>query len=638
MINILEKTSEGTIALAYGNEAVGRGALEAGVRLVTGYPGNPSSGALRAFENVPDNTNVHVQYASNEKVAMEVAWGAAMCGQRVLCSVNQLGTHVLVDALCYSVSSGIRGGLVLFTADDIGANTSAIEADSRLIGAKADIPIIEPADVQEAKDMARFAFELSEELTVPVMLRGVNQVMLAKEMINLDTHEPVNRTSQFASPTRDLPDAPGLRPQIRAHRFLHLNFKKATEILGKMEYDRMELQTGAKVGIIGCGVGYNLAKEALDQLGLTKQVSLLKLGVLNPLNEDLISRFLKSVDLALVLEEGEPFVELRIQALKGKYELSGQVLGRFSGAVEYGGELLIPAISLAIESAFREAGVTTEAELPYSPISPPLPSRMASLCAGCSHLGAFYAMKKAVDTVTDGRYIGIADAGCSWIGTLPYKKIFNISTDMGGAIGIASGAALVECDEPVIVVVGDGGFLHGGFSGLVNAIKNEAPIVVLVLDNRTLANTGLQPTGTSVRNAIGNKSPSVDIAEVCRGMGISFVETANPMKPVEMTDVISRALQAPKPAVVVAQAPCEIDRLRDERAAGILPKVARIIPEVCTACDDCIELGCPAISWEAPRDTNNTTAPIILTDICSGCELCMEVCNPKAIVMEDVKL
>jgi indolepyruvate ferredoxin oxidoreductase alpha subunit len=634
MSSVIELSSVGSRVLAYGYEAVARGALEADVRLVAGFPGNPASGTLRTLSSSLRERAIHVEYATNEKVAMEVAWGAAMSGQRALCCVNMLGTHVLVDALRWSANIGVRGGLVLLCGDDIGANTSGIESDSRLVGSMADIPVLEPADVQEAKDMAQYAFELSETMSVPVMLRSVNQLMMARSLITIGAQEHHDRTCQFGTPERDLPTGPGLRRQVLSHRYLHSNLQKTRNALAQRDFDHLERRDGAAVGIIGCGVCYSLAKEALGLLGLSERVSLLKLGVINPLNKELVGRFLQSVAVAIVMEEGEAFVEAGVQALVGEKGYSTKILGRLSETIPFAGELFMPVVESAITHAMDVVGEPLQPHAPSPPLLPPQPGRTPTLCAGCPHIGTFYALRKAIDKI-GGRYLAVADAGCAWMGTLPPAKTFALSTNMGGAIGLASGAALMDPDVHVIAVVGDGALLHGGLMGLVNAYYNQAPVVALVLDNRTLANTGLQPTANSGRDAAGNEAPRVDVAGLCGQVGLPFVEAVNPLHPAETTEAIYRALKGPKPAVVVAVERCTLIRMRDEELQGVIPRKAKLIADNCNACGECMELRCPAICWEGSRDPKGGTRPIILLDTCVGCDLCVRVCTRGAIVIQD---
>jgi indolepyruvate ferredoxin oxidoreductase alpha subunit len=355
-----------TKCLAYGFEAVARGALEAGVRVVAGFPGNPTNRVIEAFGLLGKRDDLYVEWSTGEKVAFEVAWGASLCGQRAMCSVNMLGTNCLVDALQHAMHHCSRGGLVLLSGDDIGGNTSALEVDTRLIGDSADMPILEPADGQEALEMARFSFYLSEQVELPVMLRGVGKVMMSRTGVETGDIELIERESHFHDPEEDLPFEPGVNFQVVSHRLIHNRLEKAGQILEGKLYDRMELIKDARVGILGCGVGYHLAQEALSDLGLTEQASFLKLGVVNPLNTHMITEFLQSHEVVLCVEEGEAFVEQRVLAIVGQNGIKTKILGRLDRTLPTGGEIFLPDLVKGIERTFKAIGKDTPSHGMYA--------------------------------------------------------------------------------------------------------------------------------------------------------------------------------------------------------------------------------------------------------------------------------
>ena len=624
--------------LAYGFEAVARGALEAGVRVVAGFPGNPTNRVIEAFGLLGKRDNLYVEWSTGEKVAFEVAWGASLCGQRALCSVNMLGTNCLVDALRHAMHHCSRGGLVLLSGDDIGGNTSALEVDTRLIGDSADMPILEPADGQEALDMARFSFTLSEQVELPVMLRGVGKVMMSRTGINTGAIEHLNRESHFHDPEEDLPFEPGVNFQVISHRLIHNRLEKAGRILEGKPYDRVELTKGARVGVLGCGVGYHLAQEALSDMGLLDQVSFMKLGVVNPLNKQLISEFLQSVEVVICVEEGEAFIEQRVLAMAGQHGFKTKLLGRLDGALPIGGEIFLPELVKGMEKTFAAIGIKGSSQGLYEPVTPPQAERILTLCAGCPHLGSFHALREAVKRTSHAHYVGIGDVGCAFIGILPPSLTLHTAINMGGAISMATGVAASGVTDPVIAVVGDGGLLHSGISALVNAVHNESPIVIMVLDNSVLGNTGFQPTAAADMNAVGLPAPGVDIMELCRGAGVPFLEEVNPLNLEETTRAMERALAGPKPAVVVAREPCTLLRLKIEKSLKQAEKTAQIDPSLCTNCGRCMELFCPAIIWEGEHTPVNSIKPQIEQDICSACGLCLQLCAPNAITVIGVKL
>lgn len=623
--SIMTEKVAGTKVLAYGYEAVARGALEAGVKVVAGYPGTPSSGALNALASVGGNEGIHVELSTNERVAYELAWGAAMNGQRALCTVNHLGTNVIMDALKYSANYGVTGGLVLFAGDDVGANTSAIESDSRVLAESADIPILCPSTADEARSMTKYAFELSEELGCPVLVRSVCQLMMARTLVQIGEITTTGNKSGFApNPRRVVMYQPGTMAAVTIHRYMHENLNKAGRLLTAKAYDYIEPEEEAQLGIIACGVSYSLAMEAMARSGI--KAAVLKVNVVNPLDEGLICKFANMVNELVVLEEGEAFVEQRVLSILGKLGLAKKVIGRLSGDIPFGGELFINDY-IALLSRLSEKEVKLETgDVPY------LSERNLTLCGGCSHLGVFYSIRKVLEQENQGKYLAFADAGCAFMGILTPAKSLTSATNMGGAISFASGVAHSGSDAPVLALCGDGGFLHGGISALANAVFNKAQIVVILLDNGTLGNTGLQPTASTGCNLVGQSVPKTDLAAICRDMGVLHVQSVDPYLVDETMDALRAALNAPKPAVIVAKQPCVLNRQKKEKKEGQKPRSAKVDNTKCTDCGSCMELYCSGICWEE-READGK--PKII-EACSACGLCAQLCPTGAIsIMED---
>lgn len=631
-VPIMKEKTPGKRVLAYGYEAVARGALEADVRVVSGFPGTPSSGALAALASVADELGIHAEWSTNERVAMELAWGAASNGVRALCTMNHLGTDVIMDALKYTANYGVRGGLVLFAGDDVGANTSAIESDSRVLVASADIPVLSPSSADEARVMTKYAFALSEELGCPVVVRSVCQLMMQRTQVTVGEIAKVGNEPEFApNPRRVVMFEPGTMPAVTIHRFLHKNLIRAAELLAGQGFDREEICAGAKLNIVCCGALYPVVKEAMSRCGVS--ASILELGVIHPLNGELVERFAKQADRLIVFEEGEAFVEQEILALFGRQGFSVPVVGRLSGDIPFGGELFVKDC----ETVLRRVAGLPELQDSDAGAVDYLAERGLTLCAGCGHMGVFYAIRKALDRKNGGKYVAVSDAGCAFMGILTPAKSISSATNMGGAISFASGVAHSGGDAPVLALCGDGGFLHGGVSALANAVFNEANIVVILLDNGTLGNTGLQPTGCTGSNVVGRDVPRVDLAGLCRSMGVPFVKRVRPLQAEEMTDAILEALDAPKPAILVAEEPCVLNRLHAEKAQRLLKRTAAVDAKKCSRCGKCMELFCSAISWPGYREKGNATKPIISTALCTACGLCVEVCPEGAIQIAEVE-
>lgn len=632
---IMEEYRSGSKVLAYGYEAVARGALEAGVKLVVGYPGTPSTGALEALAAVADSNEIHVEWATSERVAMEMAWGSAMNGQRSMCTVNHLGANVIVDVMKYAVNYGVRGGLVLFVGDDIGANTSALEADSRILADSADMPVLSPSTADEAREMTKYAFELSEELGCPVMVRSVCQLMMGRTLVTVGAIEKSNNEPRFApSPKRVVMYEKGFIPAVLIHRSMHDNLDKANEILAF--YNKEDMREGAKLGIISCGVSYTLVQDALDKIDARDRVSLLKLGVVNPINENKIGSFMEVVEKVLVIEEGEAFVEQRVLSIIGKRNLNKKVLGRTSKLIPYGGELFVKDIIFAIEIALsNDVEIIKQVEKKSGAVGY-LEERNLTPCSGCSHLGVFYALREAMSAVNDGNYVAVSDAGCSFMGILNPANTLNSATNMGGAISFASGVAQSGSKVPVLALVGDGGFMHGSINGLINAVYNQAQIVVIVLDNSTLGNTGLQPTACTGKDATGKQAPRVNIEGLCRQLGVQHVKRVDPYHLVQTTEAIKEAVNGPKPAVIIAEQPCALNRMKDEKARSAALRRAVVVSEACTMCGICKKLNCPAIVQDNYAEVGAKGTFMTRLDICTGCGMCQELCKYNAITMVEV--
>lgn len=622
----------GTQVLAYGYEAVARGAFEANVKLVSGFPGSPASGALEALASIAVEEDMHVEWSTNEKVALEAAWGAAMNGQRAMCVVNHLGANVIADPLKHSVNYGVTGGLVLFVGDDIGANTSAIEADSRQLAHSANMPVLTPSTHEEALEMTKRAFEISEELGCPVMLRSVCQLMMSKTAVRVGKREKTSNESGFApNPRRVVMFESGVMPAVTIHRFMYDNLSRAGVRLSGCGYDRLELKQDAKVGLIACGALYRLAKEAIRRIGASEYVSVLKLGVVNPLNEELTTELLRSVSGVLVLEEGEPYVEGMVMEAASKRKTDCVISGRLDGTVPFGGELFLHGIMHALAAVLRRWNVEFDASQIPEVQGGGLQERTLTLCAGCSHLGAFYALRQAFSYKTGGEYVAVSDAGCAFMGILNPAKTLNSATDMGGAIGLASGVALSGSEVPVIAVVGDGGFIHGGINALINAVYNNAEIIVVILNNGTLGNTGLQSTACTGRNAVNAPSVKIRLEELCKAAGVPFVRSADPYKVDDMVDAIKEAANAPKPAVIVANQVCVLNRGKEGGGSETALVQANIEYQKCTRCMKCMQLYCAALSVK--NVNGEQTRPEIDGNICSGCGMCKEICQQGAITM-----
>ena len=476
-----------------GNEAIARGVIEAGVQVVAAYPGTPSSEVVATLAKVAKKTGMHVEWSTNEKVAFECAAGASFLGCRAFSAMKNVGLNVAMDPLMVVNITGIEGGFVFLVADDPNCWSTQNEQDSRLLAHAAEIPCLEPASVQEAKEMTVYAYELSEKLGRAVMLRTVTRLNHSRGMAKLGPLNVNKSIPQYHSQKAGFPALP-------KHRLLHEERSHWQEILSDCPFNSLELKTGARVGIITAGNAANYVHEAVSSLNKANEISILKIGVINPLPEDLIKNFLTAHETVLIFEEIEPFIENKVKVLSCDLNQRPQVLGKLSGELEVAGELttekvrniIAGMLDLSNDTEYPETSQQNKLLLNRSPV----------LCAGCPHAGTFYALRKATRKQKVRPLIS-GDIGCYGLGVFPPYNIFDSHICMGASIGIGNGFAATGYGGPVVCVLGDSTFYHSGISPLVNAIFNKHNITVIILDNAIVGMTGHQPSPSTGMTASG---------------------------------------------------------------------------------------------------------------------------------------
>ena len=589
--------------LLSGNEAIARGAFESGVKVAAAYPGTPSTEVLESLGTYP---GAHVEWSPNEKVALETAMGAAFAGARALAVMKHVGVNVAADPLFTLSYTGLRGGLVLVTADDPEMHSSQNEQDNRHYARFAKVPMLEPSDSQEAKDFTRIAFDLSEKFDTPVMLRTTTRVSHSKSIVRLD--EP------FMPPVK-----PGLvRDPIKLvmlpanARKRHPVVEKRMEDVGSFAetFPGNRIEWGdKKVGIITSGISYEYAKEVMPE------ASFLKLGMVHPLPKGMIKSFASQVERLYVVEELDPFIEEQVRALgmavegKSSFPLLGELNPLL---VEKGLKNLPPK---AKEEPFQK-----------------LPARPPIMCPGCPHRGVFSVLNKLKLFVT-------GDIGCYTLGFLPPLSAIDTCVCMGASIGHAMGLDKALGDEAlgkVVAVIGDSTFLHSGITGLLNVAYNRGAVTVIILDNHTTAMTGRQDhpgTGCTLR---GEETLSVDLVKLAKALGVKHVKTVNPYDLAAVERVIKKEVQRPEPSVVISRAPCILSR-RERVVSG---KHLSVDSHLCAGCRSCLRLGCPAVAWVKEEGTNvrgkkRKGRAEIDEFLCNGCTLCAQVCKFGAIKGSD---
>lgn len=601
------------VKLLMGNQAIAYGAVEAGLQVAAGYPGTPSSEVMATLAYLASKHGFHVEWSVNEKVALEVAAGSSFAGARTICTMKQVGLNVAADPLMTLAYLGVRGGLVILVADDPGPHSSQNEQDTRLFGKFAKIPVLDPSTPAEAREMTRYAFDLSEKLELPVILRPTTRVCHAYQDLDITEEYRPQPVSGFKR-DRQWVVLPAVVRKL--HPVLNRKQEKARLLLQETPYN-MEIKGGEenRTGIIACGVSLGYVREALALNGLTDTVDVLKIGTPYPLPVEPMLSFLKRMDRVLVVEELEPAVEDQVIAMAWKNGLDTAISGKHDGLVPRESELdvdrVLASIGAFTGTEFKTVSAVTDRPVPELPVRPPV------MCAGCPHRGSFYAVKKAAEGL-DVVFAG--DIGCYTLGVAPPLKAIDTCICMGGSVTVATGLHWAEPHRKQVAFLGDSTFFHTGIPGLINAVYNKADITLVVLDNHTTAMTGHQPHPGTGQTAAGEPAAAIDIANLVRACGVEHVTVVDPLVPTKAIREARAAIEFPGPAVIVMSKPCAAKVKRDFRYQIVKP-------ELCAGCRICVdELGCPAI---LPGEN----APTI-TDNCAGCALCVRICPRGAIRRE----
>ncbi len=589
-----------------GNEAIARGAYEAGVAVSTAYPGTPSTEIL---ENMATYEGVYAEWSPNEKVALEVATGAAIGGRRALAAMKHVGVNVAADPLFTVSYTGIKGGLVIVTADDPEMHSSQNEQDNRNYAKFAKVPMLEPADSQEAKDYIKLAFELSERFDTPVFVRTTTRVSHSKSIVELS--EPQQRPA--APALEKQPDKYVMVPAHarQRHPLVEQRIKDLEAFAEEFAENRMELQDPA-VGIIASGTCYQYAREAFPGY------SFLKLGMVYPLPKKKIKEFARQVKKLYAFEELDPFFEEQIKALG--IEITGKEVFPSCGEFDPG----------TAEQGIRGSTGTEKKDT----VIPFLPPRPPTMCPGCPHRGLFYALNKMKVFVA-------GDIGCYTLACLPPLKAVDTCICMGASIGHAMGldkALGSEALGRVVAVIGDSTFLHSGITGLLDVAYNRGACTVIILDNWTTAMTGRQDhpgTGMTIRE---EKTTKVDYVKLVKALGIKHVKKVDPFDLKTLNKVLKKELNRPEPSVIITDSPCVLYR-RVEK--GGKKPLLYVEPSECIGCKACLQLGCPALEWvslppqEQAAQMKKKGEAFVNPGLCIGCELCSQLCRKGAIRKKD---
>lgn len=609
----------GKRVLLLGNEAIARGVIEAGIGVVTTYPGTPASEIGDTVSRLAAEAGIYMEYSVNEKVAVEIAAGVAVCGVRALTAMKHVGLNVSADAVMTLAYMGVRGGYVIVTAGDPECYSSQNEQDNRIYALLSNLPCLEPSNSQECKDMVIHAIQISEKLELPVLLRTTTRVNHTRGPVVYGSIERPRLKGEFI---RDVKRFVAVPHHARAMhvRLLEKN-EKAKELTENSPYNRIVRQSSnSEIGIISSGGAYNYAAEAMQLLGL--DASLLKLGMTHPLPEKMIASFLKTHRKIIIVEELEPYLETQVKAMAKDYAPNVEIYGKtgtpyFPRAGEFSTSIV--ARSLAKITGTRLPVDFASIDEKYKEVSRVLMRRPPVLCAGCPHRASFYVLRKA----TGGKALFTTDIGCYALGIAPPLSIGDLLICMGASVGTAGGVNKAT-GATTIAIIGDSTFFHAGIPALVNAVYNNHNFTLVVVDNLTTAMTGHQPHPGTGKKGTGTLGKRVLIEEVARGCGVSFVKVVNPFNVEEATKTIKEAIMMSGPSVVVFRAPCALLLAREKRRKGERLEPCRIT-DACTNCMVCIKtLGCPALTIKNEKTVINEA-------LCTGCGLCAEVCPYHAI-------
>ena len=567
-----------------GNEAIARGAYEAGVKVSAAYPGTPST---EVSESLVQYDEIYAEWAPNEKVATEVAIGASIAGVRSMCVMKHVGRNVAADPLYTAAYTGVRGGLVLVVADDPGMYSSQNEQDSRMVARAAMVPIVEPSDSAEAKEFMKYAYDLSEKYDTPVILRSTTRLSHSQGLVELE-----ERAEPFDIPyERDMAKyvmMPG--NAIKRHVVVEARMKQMAEDANSLPINRVEYND-LSVGFITNGIAYQYVKEAMPQ------ASVLKLGLLNPLPRKLIEEFAAKVDKLYIFEELEPVVEEQVKSW-GIQKAVGKEIFTVQG--EYSANLIRE----------RVLGQTSQVDKAAQ-----VPARPPILCPGCPHRSVYAVLNKL-------KIHAAGDIGCYTLGAVAPLSVIDTTICMGASISTLHGMEKAKGREYIkswVAVIGDSTFMHTGINSLMNMVYNQATGTVIILDNSTTGMTGHQDHAATGKTLKGQVVPAINIYGLCKSLGIEHVCEVDAFDQAELERIIKEEVVRDAVSVIITKAPCALLK-------GIkFPNKCRPLPDKCKKCGACLRPGCPAL-------TKNEDGTISIDEtMCNGCGLCKQLCKFDAI-------
>ncbi len=660
----------GRRAILLGNEAAARGAIEAGVQVAAGYPGTPSSEVIETLSLVARDFGMHVEWSINETVAFNVASGAAVVGARSMATMKNAGTNWVMDMFATLVYTGVRGGFVIYSADDPEAFYSSTEQDTRNLAKAVGTLILEPMDQQEIKDLVKVGFDYSEKFEMPVFVRTVTRITHAsgdvefgpirkeRNKIAFDRHWKLPWRWNVYGPFK----YKGKAGPTAKHAWQLEQLEKIKEFVNEVPFNKI-VPGETKLGIVASGIGYAYLSDALRKLGAVGKPWVLKLATPYPLPEKLLSEFLENVEKVFVIEEGDPFVEEQLYAFMKENHPEIPIYGKMKNQLllrygELGFAQVVNAVARYL--GVKAPEVPEERRKIKAEVSKIVAPRSSALCPGCQHLGTYWGLRFALLKVSSelrkqgvkGVWIVNGDIGCYeqggygifakpikaeattesklWTFNNPYE-ILDTNYIMGGGIGLAQGQSQAGYrDGPIVAVAGDSTFFHATMTALANAVYNKAAFTFIVLDNAWTAMTGHQPSPTSGVTATLEPSKVFKIEDVARALGVEHIWTVDPydLKATEKAiyEAIKTSWEKKTVTLVVARRECALQVVRRLLRSGGLPEIYYVDEDKCVGCTLCVQLGCPAVGFDKERK-KAWIDPVL----CVGCGMCAQTCPVDAI-------
>ncbi len=609
----LLRENKGEQVLLLGNEAIARGAIEAGVAFATTYPGTPSSEISLALFQMSQESDLYFEYSTNEKVALEVAAAAANSGLRSMAVMKHVGVNVAADALMTLAYVGVKGGLVIISADDPFMFSSQNEQDNRYYGKLSGLPVLEPSSVEEAKEMMAYAFDLSETLQEPVIFRTTTRINHSTGTVTMGTAKNRVTKGDFSKDPFNYVTVPAVSRRLHVKLLKHI--EEAEKLSEKSEYN---FSTGSgDWGIICNGVCYNYVSDAIKDLDIEDKLKVLRIGFSNPMPKVQIKAFLKTCSKVLIVEEGEPVMEESVKAFAQEEKLTLEIRGKgedlFSRLYEFS-----PAQVRQCIAAYFSIDYTPAQQVDISDV-PEIPQRPPNLCAGCSHRATYYIIKQATEGLAT---IYPTDIGCYTLGLLPPLSMADFLICMGSSVGTGCGFSKAT-DKKVISFIGDSTFFHSGIPGLINAVFNNHNFTLVILDNSTTAMTGHQPhPGVDMQRLNLDGYNRVSIESVVRGVGVKNVTVIKPFKIKKSIEAVRQAINFEGVSVIISEEICTLYA----KALKLQKGRPFYISSKCRNHRDCInQLGCPAFFLEGDRIKID---PVL----CVGCAVCAQICPENAIL------